>query len=446
MSLFTTLGVGASGLNVASVGLGVAGDNIANIGTTGYKHTRATFADFMPQNVFGLGGVGQLGTGAVTNYLSTQFGQGSVAASDSSLDMAINGNGFFVVNSGDESFYTRNGEFYMDDTGFVTTADGLRLQGYTAVDGAVSGSLGDLQIAELQIPPHVTTTVVADATLSAETVVGADLAAIDLFGTGAGTNTLTEAGDAADFTMSTTIYDSLGVAHDATVLFERSGTSDWIWRAVTDATAVYDSTNAQFSTTEDSGFEMASGTLTFDTNGNITAFTQTNTSATIPWTFQGAAAADVAFDFGMDATGLVTEGAVTMVGDESSVQALSQDGRSTGTLASLAVGDDGTVTGNYTNGEELVVGQVALATFSDQSGLIRTGGTLFSASSAAGEPAVGAASSGSRGTLSGSALESSNVDLETEFVNMITAQRMYQANAKVISAADQSLQTLVSVA
>ncbi len=445
MSLFSTLGVGASGLNVASVGLGVAGDNIANIGTTGYKHTRATFADFLPQNVFGLSGVGQLGTGAATNYLSTQFAQGSINSSDSSLDMAIGGNGFFVVNDGNQSSYTRNGEFYMDDNGFITTASGLNLQGYNAVNGAVSGAIGDLQIDETTIPPAVTTTVVADATLSAETVPGVDLAAIDMYGTGTGTNTLTEAGDAADFTMGTTIYDTLGVAHDVTVLFERSGTSDWIWRAVTDATQVYDTTNTAFSTTADSGFEIANGTVSFDTDGNISAFTQTNTSTTTPWTFQGAAAQDVAFDFGMDSTGVATDGAVTMVGDESSVQALSQDGRSAGILSSLAVSDDGTITGSYTNGEDLVVGQVALATFTAESGLIRAGGTLFTASSAAGAPAVGAAGTGTRGTISGSALEGSNANLEDEFVNMITAQRMYQANAKVITAADESLQTLMAI-
>ena len=445
MSLFTTLGVGASGLNVASVGLGVAGDNIANIGTTGYKQTRATFADFMPQNVFGLGGVSQLGTGAVTNYLSTQFGQGSIASSDSALDMAIGGNGFFVVNSGDTSYYTRNGEFYLDNEGFITTADGLLLQGYGATDGAVSGSLGDMQIDETLLTAVATTTIVSDASLSAETVVGTDLAIIDLFGTGVGTNTLTEAGDAADFTMGMTVYDSLGVAHEVTVLFERSGTSDWIWRAVTDATEVYDSTGTAFSTTADSGFELASGTMTFDTSGVISAFTQTDTSTATPWTFQGAAAQAVAFDFGMDAAGVVTDGAVNMAGDESSVQALSQDGRSTGVLSSLAVSEDGTITGSYTNGELLVLGQVALATFTAESGLVRTGGTLFAASSDAGQPAIGAAGSGNRGSISGSALESSNVELETEFVNMITAQRMYQANAKVISAADASLQTLVSV-
>jgi flagellar hook protein FlgE len=445
MSLFSTLSVGASGLGVASMGLGVAGDNIANIGTTGYKHTRVTFSDFLPQDVFGLGGTGQLGSGAATNRLSTQFGQGNIATSDSALDMAIGGNGFFVVNSGNQSFYTRNGEFYMDDSGYVTSAQGLRLQGYNATNGSLSPVVSDLRIGSPVVPATVTSNVVVDAVLSAETIPGADLAAMDLYGTGAGTNTLTEAGDAADFAAGITIYDSLGVSHDVSVLFERSGTSDWTWRAVTDATGVYDGTGTAFSTTDDSAFEIASGTVSFDTAGKISAFTQTNTSASTPWTFLGAASADVAFDFGMDAAGVETEGAITMAGDESSVTALTQDGRTTGSLSRLEVAQDGTITGSFTNGENLVLGQVALATFTAQSGLVREGGTLFSASQAAGDPAVGAAASGDRGTLSGNALESSNVDLEDEFVSMITAQRMYQANAKVITAADESLQTLVNL-
>lgn len=445
MSLFSTLNVGASGLGVASMGLGVAGDNIANIGTTGYKHTRATFSDFLPQDVFGLGGVGKLGTGAITNYVSTQFGQGTINTSDSTLDMAIGGNGFFVVNTGDLSYYTRNGEFYMDDAGYITTPQGLRLQGYNAVEGSLSTQIDDLRLDSATIPGQATTTVVVDAVLSAETTVGTDLAALDFYGTGTGTNTLTEAGDAADFTASMTVYDSLGVSHDISVLFERSGTNTWNYRAVTDASGVYDGSGTAFSATEGSAFELASGTVTFDTDGKLTGFTQTNTSATTPWTFLGASAQDVAFDFGLDAAGLPTEGALTMAGDESSVTAVSQDGRSTGTLASLAVGSDGIITGSFTNGEQMVMGQVALATFTAQSGLVREGGTLFSASQAAGEPAVGAAGSGNRGTLSGSALETSNVDLEDEFVSMITSQRMYQANAKVISAADQSLQTLVNL-
>jgi flagellar hook protein FlgE len=445
MSLFSTLNVGASGLGVASMGLGVAGDNIANIGTTGYKQSRATFADFMPQDVFGMGGPSQLGSGAGTNRVSTLFGQGTLEGTDNSLDMAIGGNGFFVVSDGQQDFYTRNGEFYLDDSGYVTTGAGQRLQGYTASSGDLSPVVGDIQVDSGVLAGSATTEVTLDAQLSAETEVGTDLAGMDFYGTGTGTSTLTEAGDAADFSTSTTLYDSLGVPHDVTVLFERSGPSDWSWRAVTDATETYDGTGTAFGSTSGEAFEMASGTVSFDSDGAVSAFTQTDTSATTPWTFQGAAPTTVSFDFGVDATGTATDGALTMAGSESSVSAISQDGMSTGDLSSVSVDNDGVITGSYTNGENVVLGQVALATFQAESGLQRAGGTLFEATAASGQAALGAANTGGRGSISGSALEKSNVTLEDQFVNMITAQRSYQANAKVVTAADQSLQALVNL-
>jgi flagellar hook protein FlgE len=442
MSLFSTLNVGASGLGMASTGLGIAGDNISNIGTTGYKQTRATFADFLPQDVFGLAGNGRMGTGVATNRVSTLFGQGTIDASDSALDMAISGNGFFVVNSATQSFYTRNGEFYLDTDGFVTTASGLRLQGYPATGGALSPIVGDLQVTTAALPGQATATMTMNAALAADTETGTDLAALDFFGTGAGTNTITEAAEAADFSTSMTVYDSLGVGHDVTVTFERSGTNDWIWRAVTDASETFDAAGAPFSTTEGSAFEIASGTLTFDTDGNLTAVTQADTAG---WNFQGAAAQTITMDFGLDTTGATTDGSLRMSGNVSSVSSLLQDGMGAGELSGLEVEDDGTITGTYTNGEELVLGQVALATFRADSGLVRQGGTLFAASVYSGEPALGVAGTGGRGAVAGSALERSNVELEDQFVNMITYQRSYQANAKVITAADQSLQVLMSL-
>ncbi|MDP2308296.1 MAG: flagellar hook-basal body complex protein, partial [Pseudomonadota bacterium] len=367
MSLFSTLNTGASGLGVASMGLAVAGDNIANIGTTGYKQTRATFADFMPQDSFGLSGVGKLGSGAATNRLSTLFGQGTVEGSDSSLDMAINGSGFFVVNDGDQSYYSRSGEFFLDNSGYVVSPSGLRLQGYTGTDGALSPAVGDLRVDDSTIPGAATTAVTLDALLSAETEVGSDLAAIDLFGSGAGANTLAEAGAAADFSTSVTVYDSLGVGHEVTVLFERGATSDWSWRAVADASEATDSTGVPFSSEDGYGFEMASGTVTFDTSGQASGFTQTD--STTPWTFAGADPTTLAFDFGIDPAGVASDGAVRMAGSESSVTAISQDGMSTGTLSSLSVDQDGVITGSYPNGEELALGQVVLANFASDSGL-----------------------------------------------------------------------------
>jgi flagellar hook protein FlgE len=443
MSLFSTLNVGASGLGAASTGLGVAGDNIANIGTIGFKQSRASFADFLPQDVFGLSGTSQIGTGVATNTVSTLFGQGTLEESDSSLDMAISGNGFFMVRNGPAEYFTRAGEFYMDDAGYVTTASGLRLQGFPATDGDLSPVIGDLKVSTATLPGAATSSIVMDAVLSAETAPGADLAALDFHGTGAGTNTIAEAADAADFTTSITVYDSVGVAHDVTVCFERTDASNWSWRAISDATEVFDGTGTAYSTTDGSAFELASGTATFGTDGTLTGVTQTDTAG---WTFFGASAQSIAFDFGIDAaTGLPSDGSLSMTGSESAVSTLTQDGMTTGELSRLRVEDDGTIVGSYTNGEELTLGQVALATFKADNGLVRLGGTLFAASAYSGEPALGVAGTGGRGTLSGNALEKSNVDLEEQFVNMITMQRSYQASAKVVSAADESLQVLVNL-
>jgi flagellar hook protein FlgE len=442
MSLFSTLNVGASGLSVASTGLGVTGDNIANVNTTGFKQARASFADFMPNDVFGLAGSTQLGTGAATNRVVNLFGQGAISASGNSLDMAISGQGFFVVQQGDQNYFTRAGEFFLDNQGFVVTADGLNLQGHNAADGVLSTAVENLQVSNWQSAASATDAIVIDAQLSAETEVGTDLAGLDFFGTGTGTSTLEDAADAADFSTSVTVYDSLGVGHEVMVLFERSGASDWSWRAVVDATETFDGTGTAYGTADGEAFELAAGTMTFGTDGAMTAFTQTDTAG---WTFEGAAAQAMTFDFGLDTAGTATEGQLVMAGNESALSSISQDGFSTGFLSSLQVRDDGTVEGNYSNGETMVLGQVVLASFQAQQGLARAGGNYYTQTAESGEAAIDAAGVGGRGAISGNALESSNVDLEEEFVTMITMQRSYQANAKTITAVDESLQVLINL-
>ncbi len=445
MSLFSTLNVGSAGLGVSSTWMNVIGDNISNLNTVGYKGGRASFVDFMPQHVFGVNGGGQIGAGAATSEVTTLLGQGSFDTTDNALDMGISGNGFFVVSDGIQDFYTRAGEFGVDSAGYVVNGAGLRVQGYSGDGTSISGALGDLQIPTTALAGTGTTSVTLEASLSAEETIGTDVAALDFYGTGAGTSTLSDAGDAADFTTSTTIYDSRGVGHDVTVLFERSGTNDWSWRAVADASECYDATGTQYSSDTGNAFEIASGTLTFDTAGTLTGITQTDTSATTAWTFGGTDTPAINFDFGLDATGTATDGVVTMSGEESSLTAIAQDGTMTGELTGLSVGDDGTITGAYSNGEEVDVGRVGLATFQATSGLERVGSALFRATPAAGQAAVGMAGSGGRGTISGNSLEKSNVDLESQFVSMITAQRSYQASSKVISTANDTLQTLMQL-
>jgi flagellar hook protein FlgE len=438
MSLFSTLNVGASGLGVSSASLSVIGDNIANVNTTGFKQTRASFADFMPQTMFGLAGPSTLGTGAAVNRLTTLFGQGTLEATGNATDMAISGSGFFMVNNGFQNYYTRDGAFYVDPDGYLVNTQGMRVQGFNGdAAGLIGPVLDDLKLDTSAVPATATSTI----TLEAMMAESADAAgaydnplttdAANFWGVGAGGITITQAANDADFSTSISIYDSRGTAHDITIVFEQTGTSDWNWYAITDAAEATNGAGLPFGPAGEA-FQVASGTATFDTAGVLTASTQVNTAG---WTFSGAAATNLTFDY--------TD--LKMGGDTDSVTSLQQDGNGVGELLSVAVTSDGVISGTYTNGEQRVLGQVATATFQAEWALDRAGNNLFAATQEAGDPAIGVAGTGSRGAISGSALEKSNVNLEEQFVNMITAQRTYQANASVISTADESLQTLVNL-
>jgi flagellar hook protein FlgE len=234
-----------------------------------------------------------------------------------------------------------------------------------------------------------------------------------------------------------TIYDSLGAAHDATILFERESASEWGWYAIVDGGEVGE--------TEGMAFQISGGSLSFDTDGNLLTFSQTDVSAATPWNFVGADDLAISFEFGVDSAGDDTDGAVRGVSGPSAVTSVSQDGYGTGDLLQLSVDQNGIITGTYTNGEDLTLGQFVLADFPSYLGLKRTGQNLYQATTDSGDPAIGAPSSGSRGSLIAFALEQSNVDLEDEFVDMIQSQRTYQANARVITTTDGTLQELVQL-
>jgi len=442
MSLFNTLQTGASGLGVSGASLGVIGDNIANLNTTGFKRGRANFADMIPGGTFGLAGPQQVGRGAMLNNISTQMSQGALSASGSSLDIAINGSGFFQVSSGSESFYTRDGVFGLDAEGFMTTPSGYRLQGYGAEDGVVSPVVGDLHIDQRPIPPQVT----EDITLSLsfapqeapyETFLSDAQTAGTLDGTGVDLDTF--AAD-MDHSTSVTVYDSMGQPHDAVVVFEQTGPNDWSYSMLIDAGET-DVAGA----VDGAALEVMSGTMTFDTEGQLSGVTQALSGAA--WSWPGADPWTPSLDLGLDpVTGDATDGAANATGNgESATLSVSQDGYAQGNLDNLQVDEDGNILGRYTNGEEIVLGQLAIATFDAEGGLERSGGNLFRATLASGDPALGVPGSGTRGSTLGYALERSNVDLEDEFVDMIQAQRSYQANAGVVSTADETLQELVQL-
>lgn len=430
MSLFSTLQTGASGMSTSSLGLGVIGDNIANLNTTGFKSGSASFADLIPQTIGGLAGPTQLGTGVIGNNVATYFSQGSIDGSSSAMDVAISGSGFFQVNDGQESYYTRDGSFFLDNDGYMVTASGLRVQGYQADGGVLSTIVSDIQLNNGPLPQVETSMVTADIELSPDNDTTAYLSALALDGN---TELIEDVDALADFTTSVTIYDSLGQPHDVTLMFDQTGADTWEYYAMIDG--------GEVGLTDGMALALTSGSMTFDTDGNLDLASFTESVVTTA-TFGGAAP----FEFHLDVGQLAgMTGSITAAGAESSLIGISQDGYSTGQLLSVAVQDDGTILGQYDNGEELVLGQLAIATFSSEAGLDRVGGNLFQANLASGEAALGVPGSGGRGTTLGYALEGSNVDLEAEFVAMIQTQRAYQANASVIQTADETLQELVNL-
>lgn len=437
MSLFSTLNTGASGLGASSLGLSVIGDNIANLGTTAYKSSGAAFADMLPQTIGGLAGTSQLGTGVIGNSVNTLFSQGSIESSSSSLDVALSGGGFFQVADGSDAYYTRDGSFFLDDESNLVTASGLNVQGYQAEGGNLSTVVGDLQIDAGPLPPQQTSTVSMDIELSPAFDGSDDLSGAALDGA---SETIEEIADTVDFATSVTIYDSLGQPHDMTLLFEKigEGPDEWAWSAVVDAGEAGVGADGV-------ALEIAEGSMQFDADGQLdpASFSQTLVSSPV---FGSAAPFEFTLDLGADGAGSIVQTAESEDGEGSSTLiGVDQDGYASGQLSSVEVQEDGTLLGRYDNGEELVLGQLAIASFSAEGGLARLGGNLYGATLASGEAALGVAGEGGRGSTVGYALEGSNVDLEDEFVSMIETQRAYQANADVIRAADETLQELVNL-
>ncbi|MES1208529.1 MAG: flagellar hook protein FlgE [Pseudomonadota bacterium] len=431
MSLLTSLYTGQTGLDASSEELSVIGDNIANANTVGFKGSRADFSDALAQNLIGdtPSGGGQVGLGAHMEVVQKILTEGSISNTGNPTDLAIQGQGFFVVkgsaNGVNGTYYTRDGEFTVDKSGYLVSQAGLHVEGYTATaTGAITPTaVGDLQVGQATSPPLATATLTVQANLSSDAVTPA--AAWDPLNAAATSN----------FSTSTTVYDSLGASHQVDIYFRKTAAGAWDYHALTDGAGVTGGT-AGIPT------EIANGTLTFNTQGALTAQTTTSTFNPINSVDPQA----LAFNFGT-ATGAGGTGldGVTQFSAPSSTSFLNQDGYAAGTLTGISVDAQGKITGAFTNGQSRVVGQVALADFQAPDQLSRTGGNLFAAMPAAGPPTVGQPGTANRGSIAAGALEQSNVDLSQEFVRMIAAQRQFQANAKTLTTSDALLQELMNI-
>jgi len=370
----------------------------------------------------------QVGAGSTVEKVQKMWNQGSLLSTESSTDLALQGDGFFVVKgsaSGVQgNFYTRAGQFNMDKNGFITNVDGLKLQGYSADSrGNILGTVGDLQVGANALPATPTGTVKMGVNLYANAPVAAAWDPAN-------------PGTTSTFSAPVTVYDSLGNSHNTTVYFSKTATNTYDWHAMVDGGEIAGGT-------PDTPFEGATGSLTFGTSGEL----QDATTASSSWDFINAAPGQaIAFNFGnpTSAGGTGLDG-TTAFGSPSNVNSTSQDGFAAGSVQGISVSNTGTITGSFTNGQVRTLGQVAVASFKSDDGLNRVGQGLYSQTDTSGEPLLGTASTGGRGAIASGSLEQSNVDIGTEFVDLIAFQRGFQANSKVVQTADEMYSTLVDM-
>lgn len=411
-----TFRIALSGLNAASTDLEVTGNNIANSATNGFKESRAEFADLYASSIQDTSS-NAAGQGVRVARVAQQHSQGSIDFTSNNLDLAISGQGFFVLESPDGTqAYTRAGAYSVDRDGYVMNQNSDRLQIYEAVTGVGgattfnTGVLEDLQLPTTPSSPNPSTAISAAINLNSSQEV--PTAAFD------------PANPASyNGSTSTTVYDSLGNAHTATLYFAKSAAAPRTWdqHLYIGGTLV-----------------GAPNTLAFDETGALTDVNgAAGTRATMAPYDPGNGAAPLTLDLEFAGT--------TQYGSAFAVNNLSQDGFTSGRLAGVDIDTEGVIFARYTNGQSSALGKVALAKFNNQQGLRQIGDTNWAESFASGGPQLGEAGTSSFGQIQSGALEASNVDIAAQLVNLITAQRNFQANAEVISTADSITQTIINI-
>jgi flagellar hook protein FlgE len=412
---------GLSGLNAASKNLEVIGNNVANANTIGAKESRAEFGDMYASAISNT----SIGIGVNLQAVSQQFTQGNITTTDNPLDLAINGNGFFEVqNPSGQTLYTRNGQFQQNKDGFITTNVGLKLVGYPASkDGTIQpGAAVPLQLPTGGVAPNPTGKVTVEMNLDARKGTTLPLAA-----------PLIDFSDAKTYNDATSVkvFDAKGQDVALTYYFQKSATDTW---------NVYATANGTSVKVDGAGKPLPVTTITFPANGGK----PTAPLGTVPFDVPSTTNATGGTTLPITGVALDLTGA-TQYGSGFGVTSMAQDGYAAGQLVSVVIEKSGVVMATYSNGQSKPAGQLELATFRNPQGLSPLGGNLWARSYASGDPTVGTPSSGNIGALQAGSLEESNTDLTNELVNMITAQRIYQANSQTIKTQDQVLQTLVNL-
>ena len=499
MGISSSLYSGISGLTAMSDAMNVIGNNIANVNTIGFKSSSATFQDVLAQSVATASGTSQIGRGTQLGVISPQFTQGSFQSTSNATDLAIGGNGFFIVSPQNQNtkFYTRAGSFNFDSEGNFVNSLGDVVQGW-ALDSSGNdvGTLTDIKLNSFTSPPSATSSLTAITNLDST----ATSDSTSLFGAWNGQDPTAPIADTSyDYSTTEQVYDSQGNSHDITIYYDKLNPDSEYAAGATDPDNTWeyivtcdpgDDLRAGFQGTAEQGILMR-GTLSFNaTTGDISSLSAfTDDSGTAPgtaanwtqasfsstgdpeFTTQFVAGVDqtISLDTGIRSTsgtwnaGAANVGAITgadplpsstwqpeaqtstQYAAASSTNYQTQDGYGPGFLNSISVDTNGIMSGSYSNGQILKLFQVGLAKFNDEQALTDVGNSLWSANSASGDAITGSPGNNGLGSISSDSLEQSNVDIATEFVNMITTQRGYEANSKVITTVDTMLQDLINI-
>jgi flagellar hook protein FlgE len=402
--------IALSGLEADSTALNTIGNNLANLNTTAYKGQTTAFEDLFYQQIgqSGSGDAIQVGAGTKVSGTSTDFSEGTLLPDASSIptDMALDGTGFFVVEQNGVQSLTRAGNFQISQNGNLTTQDGQLVMGYPAVNGVVNQNASAQPI-----------TIPVGATEGAQ--------ATQNFSVSANLNSGATVG--TQYTTQIPVYDSLGQSHQTTITYDKTGTNTWNYSI---ALPTGDSTGTPANNT---------GTLTFDANGNLTAPTGSVTGISFPNMADGAS--DLTFNWNL--TG--GNGTRTQLATASSNNGQNQDGFASGNYQTIKVDSSGVITAQFSNGQSSTIGQLAVATVANQQGLVATGGNNFTTTVSSGQATLGVAGTGGRGTLDDNTLEQSNINISTEFSNLIVAQRAFEANSKTVTTFDTISQDVIAM-
>ena len=396
--------IALSALSADTTAIDVVGNNLANLNTTGYKTTDVNFQDLMSQSLGEGTNAAQVGMGVGPLGTVTNFTQGTLTTTNGPTDAAIQGNGFFVVqNATNQTLYTRDGSFQVNSAGNIVTATGENVQGWSAANGAVNpnGPVGNLTVPLGTVVPAVATSTMG--------------LTVNLNSTTAANGT---------FSAPIQVFDSQGASHTLTVNFTETASNTWGYSVTIPAADLAKGGKPT----------IASGTMSFDSSGNLTSPT-----SPVALTIAGLAdgAADMSIGWNLDSGSTST---ITQYAEASSEGTTTQDGAAAGQIVNVSLQNGGLLVANYSNGQQTTVGQVALASIPNPESLTSVGNNELQASAATGSIAVGAASTGGRGQIVAGALESSTVDMAIEFTNLLTYERSYQAASRVITTSDQMTQ------